>query len=450
MGTQRLCRAVREGRRNCSRVVRHWSASALVELNLGLDEPGAQRKIAQMRAAPPPADAVAQFGDRRLFPALEARAYLNHAAISPVSQPVRAAAASILDDYARRGAGAFLDWIEQRRELKQRLARLIGARPEQIALISNTTRGVTDVALCLPWQAGDRVAVFRGEFPGNVTPWQRAAELYRLRVVFLNAADYLTDASQALGLLEQQLRRGLRLVAVSSVQFQTGLRMPLEKIGSLCRQHRAELFVDAIQSCGAVPVSVGDWQADYVTCGSHKFLMGLEGAGFLYVHPERVAALRPHVAGWLSHENAESFLLDGPGHLRYDRPIRAQADLFEGGTGNALGFAALGASLELILRLGVDAIYSHVNRYLDLLEPELVERGFRSLRSADAACRSCILSLDPPQGVSVVQLRRLLLEQGVACSIPDGRLRFAPHWPNHPDEIPLVLQAVDRSLRALR
>ena len=132
---------------------------------------------------------------------------------------------------------------------------------------------------------------------------------------------------------------------------------------------------------------------------------GLRSGGRL--HPRRVAALRPHVAGWLSHESAESFLFQGPGQLRYDRPIRKSADLFEGGTCNAMGFAALGASLQLIQQLGVEAIYRHVSTYLDELEPGLVERGFVSLRSPDPAKRSAILSVAVPlKGTTVLKISR--------------------------------------------
>ena len=399
-----------------------------------------------MSAAPLPSP---RLGDRSLFPDLESRAYLNHAAISPVSLAVKQAVGAVAEDYARRGAVAYACWREQRQQLKSQLARLIGARPNDIALISHTTRGVTDIALCFPWTPRDRLVVFSGEFPANVTPWQRAAELFDLEVVFLAAHDYQEDVRAALERLEQELAQGVRLVAVSSVEFQTGLRMPLEEIGSLCRAHGAELFVDAIQSCGVMPTDVAAWQADYLACGGQKFLMGIKGAAFLYVHPRRVAALRPHVAGWLSHESAESFLFQGPGQLRYDRPIRKSADLFEGGTCNAMGFAALGASLQLIQQLGVEAIYRHVSTYLDELEPGLVERGFVSLRSPDPAKRSAILSVAVPPGVSVVALRQALAKRKVICAIPDGNLRFAPHWPNHPDEVPLVLQALDESLAAL-
>ncbi|MFW6198012.1 MAG: aminotransferase class V-fold PLP-dependent enzyme, partial [Myxococcota bacterium] len=126
----------------------------------------------------------ARLGDRSLFPSLEARAYLNHAAVAPPSVPVRAAVEAYLDDHARLGSGGVGRWFAQQTILRQRLAEVIGARAEDIGLVPNTTQGVIDVALCLPWERGDRVIVFEGEFPANVTPWQQAAELYGPELVF--------------------------------------------------------------------------------------------------------------------------------------------------------------------------------------------------------------------------------------------------------------------------
>jgi len=120
----------------------------------------------------------ARLGDRSLFPDLAARAYVNHAAISPPSVAVRDAVNAVLSDYSERGVGAVGTWLAQRARLRESLAGLIGASKDEIALVPNTTLGVTDIALCFPWRQGDRVLLFEGEFPANVTPWQRAAELF--------------------------------------------------------------------------------------------------------------------------------------------------------------------------------------------------------------------------------------------------------------------------------
>lgn len=391
-----------------------------------------------------------RLGDRSAFPTLQARAYLNHAAISPPSARVQAAVTTLLSDYAAHGMAALPRWLEQRERLREQLAALIGAAPSELGYVANTTTGVRAVALCVPWRPGDRVVLLDGEFPANVTPWQRAAELYELRIEWLHAHDFFGFAGTGLSRLEDVLRRGTRMVAVSAVQFQSGLGMPLAAIGALCRAHGAELFVDAIQGCGVVPLDVEAMQIDYLACGSHKWLMGLEGVAFLYVRQALAAALRPVVAGWLSHEDGLRFLFEGAGHLRYDRPIRARADLVEGGAAPGVQLAALEAAVEPIAALGVPAILQHVQGYHDRLEPALVARGFQSLRSPVPEQRTGILSVAPPQGVDLLALHAGLGARGIACTTPDGRLRFSPHWPNAHAEVQAVVEAIDDTLAQLR
>lgn len=391
---------------------------------------------------------AAALGDRTLFPDLEPAVYLNHAAISPPSVKVREACLAVLEDYARVGVGAWMKYREQRDELRARLARIVGADTESIGLVASTSQGVVDIALCLPWKRGDRVVVFDGEFPTNVTPWQQAAALFGLEVVFHSARDFLQDESAAMQRLADELRRGVRLVAVSAVQFQSGLQMPLTEMSALCHEHGAEIFVDAMQAVGVVPFDVRELGLDYAAVGSHKWLMGVEGAGFLFIAPERIDALRPAIAAWLSHEDCASFLFEGEGHLRYDRPIRRRADFVEIGAMPAVGFAALGASVGLLEELGIDVIHRHVMAFQDRLEAGLVGLGCTSLRSADPARRSGILSVRPPAPHSSVTVWEKLRDRGVSCSVPDGVLRFSPHWPNDLGQVDEVLATVESVLES--
>ncbi|BDG07920.1 aminotransferase class V-fold PLP-dependent enzyme [Anaeromyxobacter paludicola] len=391
---------------------------------------------------PPP-----RLGDRALFPDLAPAAYLNHAGLSPLSLPVRRAVAGFTDDYGRHGGGAFARWFPRRAALREKLARLLGASPEDLALTSSTSSGLIDVALSFPWRAGDRVVCFEGEFPANVVPWQRAAALFGLEVRFVPLAPFHRGDEEGLAAVEAELRAGARLVAVSAVQFQTGLAMPLGPLARLCHAHGAELAVDAVQALGATPLDVRALEVDYLAGGSHKWLMGLEGAGVLYVRPERVEALRFGVGGWLSTEDPVSFLSKGPGLLRYDRPLRRRADAFEYGSSSLVSLVALDAAVGLLLEVGVGEIRAWLDRYLDLLEPGLAERGFASVRAREPGRRSGMLCARPPPGVELERLRDRLAASGVAVAIPDGHVRFAPQWPNRPEEVPLVLSAIDRALR---
>lgn len=382
-------------------------------------------------------------GDRRLFPTLLPRAYLNHAGVSPPSLPVQRAVAAIVETYARGGGDAVGEAIRLRARLRDLAGQLVGGEAGDIALTSGTSAGIQAIALSFPWRAGDRVILFEGEFPANVLPWLRAAERFGVEPAWLPLAPFSEgDGSEGLARVEAELRRGARLAAVSAVQYRSGLAMPLAELASLCHAHGAQLFVDAVQACGIVPIDVQALGVDFLAAGAHKWLMGLEGAGFLWIRPGRLDALHPVMTGWLSHEEAAGFLIDGPGLLRYDRPLRARADRLEGGSSSVASQAALSASVELILELGVGAIRDHVAAYLDRLEPILLERGFQSLRAPDPRRRSGILSVVPPSGSTARQVRAQLAAKGIAVATPDGAVRFAPHWANGLDEVEQVGEAL--------
>lgn len=402
-----------------------------------------------MEVSPPASDMNetpirAELGSRALFPDLRARIYANHASLTPPSTAVREAVRATLDGYATQGMAWYKEETDRRERLRAALARMIGARDEDLALVANTSAGVLAVSLCLPWRRGDRIVVFEGEFPTNVTPWQQAARREALELAWMKADDFRTDRDGALQRLEDELRRGVRLVAVSAVQFTTGQRMPLKRIGELCKRHGAELFVDAIQAMGVVRLDVSAMNIDYLTAGSHKWLMGPEGLAAFYAAPEAAGRLEPNVAGWLSHEHPFAFLTEGPGHLRYDRPFQRGARMAEAGTFNTLGAAGLEASVSLIERIGTDAILAHVQAWHDAVEPGLVERGFESARMEDATGRSGSLSVRPPDPSTAPAWLTALGEAGIACAAPDGWLRLSPHWPNRLDEAEILFDAIDR------
>jgi len=390
-----------------------------------------------------------KLGERALFPDLEGTAYLAHAAISPLSSPVRERIAEVAADYGRGGMAGFVRWAPHLRQVRQDLASMISADPGEIAFVANTTQGVIDIAFGLPWRKGDRVVLFDGEFPANVTPWQQAAEQFGLELCWLSLDPFQRSLDEGLAELERSLKRGVRVVAVSAVQYKTGLRMPLAEMAALCHKYDAEIFVDAIQALGATPLDVS-WGIDYLSSGSHKHLMGPEGAGFLYVAERCAATLRPRLAGWLGHEEPAAFLMGDEPKLNYDNPLKSGAQAFETGTSNVIGLAALGASIELLSQIGVAAIHAHVDTYLDQLEAGLVERGLRSHRSKARALRSTLLSVAVPEDVRLSKLGAALRDRGVVCNTPDGLMRFAPHWPNAHSEVPQVLAALDDALADLR
>lgn len=381
-----------------------------------------------------------RIGDRSLFPKLESRVYYAHAAIAPVSKPVRDVVVRFAEDLERRGATAFLDWNRDRTRLREDFARLIGASADQIALTAGTSHGLTQVALGLPLTDRDRFVTFQEEFPANITPYKQVASDARAQFILLPAPDP-RDPRAAARILEEvrkELRAGARYVSVSAVQFQTGYRMPLREIGQLCRESDAFFLVDAIQAVGAVPVDVNELAIDALAVGAHKWLLGVEGAGMLFLSERLRGVLRPRTLGWLSFAQAEDFLFEGANLLRYDRECLQNARIFEGSTLNAVGLCALRVGLGLCADLTPAAIFQHVQGLHDALEGTLGELGFLSLRASEKAARSCILSFRLPGGVELKSLAAELRARGVILSTPDGLLRFAPHFANSLEEVSFV------------
>jgi len=355
-------------------------------------------------------------------------------------------------DLGRQGARAFPIYEAQRGRLRQKLCGLLGVPRPELALTPGTTRGLSDVALALPLSDKDEIVLLAEEFPANLTPWQRAAAAAGAKVTLLPAVDPLRADATATYLdgVSARLRAGARYVAVSEVQFRTGLRMPIAALGKLCADYDAHLIVDAIQATGVVPLDPVGAGVSALAGGGHKWLLGTEGAGYLYVAPRLQAELTVKTAGWLAHQDGDWFLFKGPGHLRANRPFKQDASVFEGSTLPLLALVALEAGMSPSLELGPAAIFSHVQRYFDQVEPGLQALGFTSLRAVDAAGRSCILSFDVPPGVDITRLVPALRERGVLVSLPDGLLRMAPHFYARPSEPDLVVSAVREALAVCR
>jgi selenocysteine lyase/cysteine desulfurase len=387
-------------------------------------------------------------GDRSLFRSLASPCYLNHAAMSPPSDRVREACNAVIADYAAHGAAAWMRHAREREVLRERLARLLNAKPSEIGLVPGTSHAASMIGLSMRWRQNDRLLLLRGEFPANVTPWLAVAQRFGLEVRWLDVADFVTGGP-GLERLASEVEAGVALIAVSMVQFQSGMRMPIEAIADVCHARGCLVFVDAIQALGAIPIDVRAAEIDFLAAGSHKWLMGVEGAGVLFVGESAQAELEPAIAGWLSHSEPPRFLFDGAGLLDYRQPLRRRADVFEVGVTNTLGFAALTASTAILEEIGIDAIHRHVQPILDRLEAGLTALGFRSVRSSEPSARSNILSVLPPANLGVSAVANALAAEGVAIATPDGHLRFAPHWPNDLTQADFALAALDRALARL-
>ncbi len=369
---------------------------------------------------------------QRLFPDLTYGTYLNHASISPLNQRCRQAITQLTEDYSRRGVKAWGPGNEARGRLRGLLGQLIGASGDDIALLGNTSQALSIVACEFPWRRGDGLVLVRGEFPGNVLPWLYAARRFDLEVHWLEVADLLEQGPR----FEQVMARQPRLLAISWVQYQTGVAQSLDALSRLRGQYGIQICLDAIQGLGPLTMNLAETPLDYVACGGHKWLLSPEGTGFLYVMPKRMAELQPTWVSWISQEDASSFLFLGSGYVDYEAPLKTSARRFETATLNAIGLTGMEASIALMLEVGPAEISRRVLALAERCRRGLAALGLPVVTSSANSGNACV----PLAPERLHQCVRALDPHEIIVSTPDGHLRASPHFYNEPADIDHYLE----------
>lgn len=361
---------------------------------------------------------------RRLMPVTQSWAYMDHAAVSPLPEPARAAMVEWADDVAANGVVNISRWVHRIEEVRQLCGRLLHADPLDVAFIKNTSEGIGIVAEGIPWQSGDNVVSVEGEYPANVYPWMNLAA----RGVTLRSVGLRAGGAVSLDDLATAIDSQTRIVTLSWVEFASGFRNDLAAVGQLCRERGVLFFVDAIQGLGALPLDVQQTPIDFLAADGHKWLLGPEGAGVLYIRREALNCLRPINVGWNSVVGA----LDFSG---IDFRLKPHAGRYESGTLNPGGIVALGASLELLLAVGIDSVASHILALTDQLCERLSGTAWQVFGRAMLETRSGIVSLEAPFGLDLATALKWLRQRGVVVNVRAGRLRVSPHAYNTVEEI---------------
>lgn len=370
---------------------------------------------------------------REEFPVTRRWAFLNHAAVAPLSRPARDAATAWLADQTDNGDVHEARWGSRVEEVRGSVARLLGADADEVAFVKNTSEGIGLVAEGFPWQAGDNVVSAAEEFPANVYPWLNLAS----RGVTLKQVPYREGRIWPED-VEAALDERTRLVTLSFVEFASGFRNDLDRLAEICHNRGVLLVVDAIQGLGVLPLNVRKTPVDFLSADGHKWLTSPEGAAIFYIRREHLDRLRTIGVGWKSVGR----------HTDYhtiDFRLKASAARWESGSLNMAGVLALGASVELFLDIGIDPIGERVLELTEYLCRRATEIGAVVRSSRLAQDRSGIVSLEAPglnHRNSVFECRRA----GIVVSHRGGRLRVSPHFYNTQDEIERLMEVLRREM----
>lgn len=366
---------------------------------------------------------------RSLFPVTEHLCYLNHAGVAPISTRVAEAMGLATEECLHWGAFRYERLLAGVEAARGSAARLLGAAPGEVAFVKNTSEGVSHVALGYPWEAGDAVVVPEGEFPANVYPWLNL-ERRGVRVLRVPAREgrlRLADFRDALG------QPGVRLLAVSSVAFETGFRNDLAALGQLCRDRGVFFFVDAIQSLGCLPLEPRALGIHALAADGHKWLLGPEGIGVFYLAQEAWDRIAPAEVGWNSVRHPQEF-----SRIRFE--LRTDARKFECGSHETILVHGLGAALDLLLEAGLERIAAAVLQTAEAFAEGLASRGYRVLSSRAPGERSGVVAFEPRKPPKEVV--SLLAASGVFAAARGAGVRVSPHFYNDAADVARFFEAL--------
>jgi cysteine desulfurase / selenocysteine lyase len=366
---------------------------------------------------------------RSEFPVTRHWAFFDHAAVAPISGRAQQALADWATDMAENGDVHEGQWVQRVEAVRHLAGQLLHADPLDIAFVKNTSEGIGIVAEGFPWKPGDNIVTAAEEYPSNIYPWMNLAGR-GVKVRTLPSRDRRLWVDDLRALIDERTR----IVSLSFVEFASGFRNDLDTIGTLCREHGIRLFVDAIQGLGVLPLDVGRTPVDFLAADGHKWLLGPEGAGIFYIRRDLIDLLHPVGVGWNSVIGCRDF-----SHI--DFRLKPHAGRWESGTLNVAGITALGASLELLLGIGIPAIAKRVLELTDYLCARAERSGFDIYSSRRPEDKSAIVSLIVPNADPRALVRRCR-QQGIVINQRAGRIRVSPHAYNTHDEIDRLVEVL--------
>ncbi|MEM2249851.1 MAG: aminotransferase class V-fold PLP-dependent enzyme [Candidatus Bathyarchaeia archaeon] len=358
---------------------------------------------------------------RELFPVVKNKVFLNHAAQSPLPKPVADAVKKCVEDFSEFGSVSTSEWDDCGKAL---FARLIGAKPEEIALVENTSVGLNIAANVLEYPPGSKVVTTDLEYPSVVYPWLKGSLGVKVHYVEnVNGKIPLED-------FEKAVDDKTVAVAVSHVEYVNGFRNDLKALSQIAHEHSAYLIVDAIQSAGVIPIDVKREGVDFLTTSCYKWLLSPPGAAYLYVREDLIENFEPPYIGWASVKQEIFETVDF--WDIWSLKLSETASRFEVGTPSFLSFVGAAEAIKMLLSFGVENIEKRVLRLTDHLIEAVKALGLELQTPEEPQYRSGIVNFEVDKPKEVVEQLRCM---GIVVSARANGIRVSPHFYNTEEEI---------------
>lgn len=366
---------------------------------------------------------------RQTFPHINSdKIYFNHAAIGPLSIPVKEKLNEYLEERSSGSIENFGMLLEAASSAKKRLSGLLGAKKNRIAWTENVSAGLNILAQGLEWNPSDRIILNDLEFPSNVYPFLNLKS-QGVEVDFAQSHNGKVDIED----YEKLITPKTKLISISAVQFLSGYRADLKALGELCKSRGIIFCVDAIQATGVIKIDVEEMNIDFLAGGSHKWLMALQGLGYIYITPELMEKLNQKYVGWLSVKN-EWNLLD------YKLDLKETASRYHLGTNSVIGIFALAKSLELFENFGIENIERRNLEHTKCFIEKLSSVGFEPILNETPSKN--LAGITTVKFDNAESIHKSLSGRNIDSAVREGKIRFAPHFYNTKEEIDKVVETL--------
>ncbi len=356
------------------------------------------------------------------FPVARRWAYFDHAAVAPLPRRSGDALRAWTLEQEENGVVNWPAWADKVESIRDLSASLLNADRDEIAFVNSTTQGIGLIAEGFPWRHGESVVIPAEEYPSNIYPWMNLASRgVSVRLVPSRAGRIWPED------LVEAMDHTTRMLAISHVEFASGFRNDLDVLVELCRFRGIALCVDAIQGLGALAIDVRRTPIDFLVADGHKWLLGPEGAGLLYVRRDWIERLRATGVGW--HSVVGSY--NSP---EIEFRLKPSAQRWEGGSFNMAGLQALGASLGLFREIGTELVSRRVLDRAAAVRELAARADWRVTGSKRPEDCSGIVAIDHDD-VPAEQAAHTLRQQGIAVCARRGKLRISPHIYNNDDDL---------------
>ena len=363
--------------------------------------------------------------------------YLNLAGQSPLPRVSIRAVQAALEAKKFPHHKTDATYFEVPNRIRENIAKLIGGKPEEIALTSGASAGAAAVAYVLRWQPGDEVIVAAGEFPLQYTTWMPMEEREGVKVRIVAPQGRFVSADDLISAMTPKTR----VVSVSLVRYDDGSLLDAQRVAEVCHKQGALLLLDGSQCCGAMTMDVRKLGADFLVCAGYKWLLSPFGTGFFWVKSEHLARVRPGPFYWMAVQGADNFSA-----LNFDDPKPAPSakrwDAPEWASYFNFNLAAMDTSVELVSRVGPEQVAEHNRKLIDFMFERLPKDRCIPSSPLDAAQRGPYGCFSARSREKTMELYQRLRKENVIVSLREGNIRVSPHLYNTERDIDRLIGVI--------